>query len=199
MEYDGTSCKELARNLKNKDGRIDIIKLAHLLNIKVYSTDEIKEAAFIAYDNNSKSYKIYVNSNEARTRQRFSIAHEIAHFLLHKNKIRERVVTSKQNTCSLMQKIANLFHEDKVSEIAIIGRQNEFSLSAEEEKAADALAEELLMPTDCVKDFLRENDVRDEPTKITDDVISKISEEFEVSNPVSRIRLRDMKYYVRFA
>lgn len=139
-EYNGISCKELARNLKNADGRIDIIKLANLLSIKIYSTDEIKETAFIAYDNDSKSYEIYVNSNETRTRQRFSIAHEIAHFLLHKNKIREFVVVGKQNACSLMQKIANLFHKDKVSEIAIIGRQNEFSLSAKEEKAADVLA-----------------------------------------------------------
>lgn len=55
------------------------------------------------------------------------------------------------------------------------------------------------MPTDCVKDFLRENGVKDKPAKITDDVISKVSEEFEVSEPVSRIKLKDMGYDIRFA
>ncbi|MGV6838792.1 MAG: ImmA/IrrE family metallo-endopeptidase [Planktomarina sp.] len=39
-------------------------------------------------------YIIRVNRNEARERQRFTIAHELSHFLLHKNRGCTRLVTS---------------------------------------------------------------------------------------------------------
>jgi Zn-dependent peptidase ImmA (M78 family) len=38
-------------------------------------------------DNNTTKYKIRINRHEKKERQRFTLAHEIAHFLLHKDKI----------------------------------------------------------------------------------------------------------------
>lgn len=163
--------KKESINLKASNNRIDIIKLANTLGIRVYSTDDIGVAAFIAYDNSEQLYEIYVNSNESRPRQRFSIAHEIAHYILHK---------------------------DKICEFGVVGRQNVNSLSAKEERQADNLAADILMPIECIEKFLKDNNIS-EDDKISDSIIKKISKEFEVSEPVSRIRLRDMGYYVRFA
>jgi predicted transcriptional regulator len=39
----------------------------------------------------TSGYSIVVNANEAFVRRRFTVAHEIAHFLLHRNLIREGV------------------------------------------------------------------------------------------------------------
>lgn len=161
---------ELAENLKNTESRIDIIKIANLLGIKVFSTKEISMPSFIAYDKETNSYEIYVNANEFRERQRFSIAHEIAHFIQHK---------------------------EKIQEFGYVGRQNIYSLSAKEEKEADNLAGNILMPLNCIKKYLEENKI-DENTKIEETSIKKIAKEFEVSLPVAAIRLRDMGYYVRY-
>lgn len=162
---------EQAKNLKETKQRIDIIDIANSLGIDVYQTTDVHYPSLIAYDNQEQKYEIYVNANEPRTRQRFSIAHEIAHFILHK---------------------------DKIKTFGAVGRQNVCSLSGKEEREADNLASELLMPTDCVNEFLKQNNIADN-SKITDSFISEISKDFEVSEPVSRIKLRDMGYYVRFA
>jgi len=162
---------KFAENLKRTKGRIDVIELANNYGIKVFSSNEVKGGTFIAFDKELNSYEIYVSSKESRERQRFSIAHELAHFIQHK---------------------------EKIQEFGIVGRQNMRSLSAKEEGEADSLAAEILMPSSCVQDFLSENNITKE-CKITDKLVDKFANEFEVSAPASRIKLRDMGYYVRFA
>lgn len=72
----------------------------------------------------SRAYEIHINGLNALVRQRFSIAHEIAHFVLHKKKL---------------------------DEFGSIDRNGEHSLSREEESAADDLAAAILMPEQLVK------------------------------------------------
>ena len=43
-------------------------------------------------DGGESGYAIYVNANHSETRRRFTIAHEIAHYVLHKNLIRDGIV-----------------------------------------------------------------------------------------------------------
>lgn len=62
---------------------IDISSLANKLGLNVYSmnfTDNTL-SGYIRFDNNEK--KIFVNNIHPITRQRFTVAHEIAHYLLH--------------------------------------------------------------------------------------------------------------------
>lgn len=159
-----------AENLKNTKGRIDVIELANSLGLKVYTTAKIAVPSFIAYDKENDQYEIFVNSKEKVTRQRFSVAHEIAHFIEHK---------------------------DKIVEFGIVGRQNDFSLSAQEENQADDLAANILMPKTCVEDFLKDLNVTPE-TKIELNIVQKVAQAFEVSLLSAIMRLRGLEYYVRY-
>lgn len=159
-----------AENLRNTKGRIDVIELANSLGLKVYTTAEIAVPSFIAYDKDNDRYEIFVNSKEKVTRQRFSVAHEIAHFIEHKNKI---------------------------VEFGIVGRQNDFSLSAQEENQADNLAANILMPETSVESFLREINVTKD-AKIDLNIVQKIANAFEVSIMSAIMRLRGLGYYVKY-
>lgn len=161
---------ELAENLKKTENRIDIIKIANELGIKVFLTEEISVPSFIAYDAESDCYEIYVNSKEPSTRKRFSIAHEIAHFILHK---------------------------DKINTFGIVGRQNSKSLSKAEEQAADTLGAKILIPEKCAIEYLKYNGVGIEDI-IGYNTILDFSKEFEVSLIAGAMRLRELGYYVGY-
>jgi Zn-dependent peptidase ImmA (M78 family) len=70
---------------------VQTIDIAQALGIKVYKTNNWPDglSAMIRKDERggSSGYSIYVNAAHPRVRRRFSIAHEIAHFALHRNLI----------------------------------------------------------------------------------------------------------------
>lgn len=63
---------------------IDISSIAKVLGLNVFSADlQDNIAGYIKYENNEKN--IYVNNTQPVTRQRFTVAHEIAHYILHRD------------------------------------------------------------------------------------------------------------------
>ena len=62
-------------------GVVNITQLAYKLGLNVYSSVMSKTSGYIKYEGSSKN--IYVNSLDSVRRQRFTIAHELGHFLLH--------------------------------------------------------------------------------------------------------------------
>ncbi len=70
---------------------VDIIAIARELGISVYRSKEaVNVAGRIIHDQNrggSSGFAIFVNSADVPRRQRFTIAHEIAHFILHSDLI----------------------------------------------------------------------------------------------------------------
>src|ERR1700722_742624 len=71
---------------------VDILAIAHEFKIKVYRTKDwpaslsgqiIKDAAH----GGESGYAIFVNALHKLVRQRFTIAHELAHFILHRANI----------------------------------------------------------------------------------------------------------------
>ena len=75
-------------------------------------------------------YVIYVNDKHPKNRQRFTIAHEIAHYILHKEKIGDNLTDNAMNR----SKLSNVF-----------------------ERQANILASEILMPVNFVMQFIEEN------------------------------------------
>ncbi len=68
---------------------VDVVALAEALGLKVEEKPLSGISGMLvpdAQNGGSSGYAIYVNAPDARTRKRFTIAHEIAHFLLHRNK-----------------------------------------------------------------------------------------------------------------
>ena len=70
---------------------IPVIKIAHELGCKVYRAkgwpDNLSGKIKRLVDEEEREFAIYVNNEHAPTRQRFTIAHEIAHCVLHEDEI----------------------------------------------------------------------------------------------------------------
>lgn len=71
---------------------VDITALATGLGLTVYEDPDLGPgvSGMISRDTSGEStsgFTITVNANEAYTRRRFTVAHECAHFLRHRNKI----------------------------------------------------------------------------------------------------------------
>lgn len=117
-----------------KNAPVNIVSLAHHLGINVYSAEESKKlSGKIMKDSKlggSSGYAIVVNSADHPLRQRFTIAHEIAHFLLHRSEIGDGIV------------------EDALYRSGLSTRQ---------EVEANKLAAEILMPWHLLHDAIKEN------------------------------------------
>jgi predicted transcriptional regulator len=75
---------------------VDVVKLAHDIGINVYQALGANNLSGKIIKNpqqgGASGYAIFVNSNDSSKRQRFTIAHEIAHFILHKDAIGDGIV-----------------------------------------------------------------------------------------------------------
>jgi len=111
---------------------VDITALATDLGLSVYEGFDLGPgvSGMICRDSDSASgYAITVNAAEPYTRRRFTIAHECAHFLLHREKI-----------------------GDRLSDDAMYRSDN---VTTQEEYHANNLAAELLMPRRLMNEAVR--------------------------------------------
>jgi hypothetical protein len=140
---------------------VDVVGLARALGINVWKSASttllpVGASGLIRRDDKhggQAGYSIIVRSTDAPVRRRFTIAHEIAHFLLHRDKI-----------------------GDQLSDDAMYRS----SLSSDDERAANRLAADILMPMGLIQDYMRKHGT-DEP--------STLAAAFRVSEVAMRIRL----------
>lgn len=143
-----------------KEIPIPIVKLANSFNIEVYKVSDMKSDISGAIINENGIYTIYTNKNELEYRRRFTIAHELSHFMLHKdiinNHLNGNLTDAKEN--------GGIMYRSKLSNIF--------------EKDANKLAAEILMPLEKVTElyFNCKN-------------IKKLAKEFMVSEQAMAIRI----------
>ncbi|HSX10071.1 MAG TPA: ImmA/IrrE family metallo-endopeptidase [Candidatus Saccharimonadales bacterium] len=164
-----------AIGLSQGKGFIDVITLAKGYGIDVYLSNEKAEEnedfnACITYDKTTGKYAIYVNPKQPYERQRFSIAHELAHYFLHR---------------------------DELIEAGELNRDPQDSLNREKDYKADKLAADILMPTPLVEEYIKDKEIT-KYTKFNKSIITKIADYFKVSRTVAAIRLRELKYFVPY-
>lgn len=114
---------------------IDITAMATDLGLSVYESYDLPPGVSgkICLDGTGESpsgYVIAVNANEPYRRRRFTIAHECAHYLLHRSKIGDELIDDA------------MYRSEK--------------LNTREEFEANNLAADLLMPRRLVNDFIRQ-------------------------------------------
>lgn len=84
--------EKLAQKVFQEVGRtipVDVVRAARLYDIDVYPIEMEKMVGAIPSGvlvESQKKWSIFINIQDSLTRQRFTIAHELGHFLLHKNK-----------------------------------------------------------------------------------------------------------------
>lgn len=116
---------------------------------------------------------IGINSSHPNTRQRFSIAHEIGHLVLHKKKL-------------FIDKVVKIDFRDTTSGMAI--DKNEI--------AANAFAAELLIPRDFVQREIRREISKQNNVTGKEALIQKLSNTFDVSTQAMEYRLINLGFLV---
>lgn len=127
--------RQLRRDVYNVNGKmrlpIDVFEIAERLGIRVEPTPLPQNVAgFIIKEADEETPTIYVNEEDGPQRQRFTVAHELGHYIAHR--------------------------ED--AEIAYVDNRDELASSGTDplERRCNAFAAELLMPEALVKRYWAE-------------------------------------------
>ena len=115
FDIEENNIKKILEHQKNIP--VPIIKLANSFNIQVYRVSNMANNVSGAIINDNGIYSIYVNAKETEHRRRFTIAHEISHFLLHRNIIEDELdgnLTEAKGSNGVMyrSKLYDVFEKD---------------------------------------------------------------------------------------
>lgn len=148
---------------------INVEKIIHDMGIELQKED-LGEISGLLFRENSKVI-IGANKTHAATRQRFTIAHELGHFLLHGN---------------------NQLFVDKVFAIKLRDHHSSEAVSTEEIEA-NAFAAELLMPAAMIlREIQHVSGILDFVGDDLDVLIRKLASKFKVSQQAMTIRLMNL-------
>lgn len=112
-----------------------------------------------------KKFEIVINSNLSEIRQRFAFAHEIAHYLMHRDLIACNDSPKKH--------VDFLFTKEK---------GEAFPLRPEHELQANKLAIQILMPAETITKLYRQGMT-----------VENLAQDFTVTEEMMKIRLRTLK------
>ena len=148
---------------------VKVVGLANDMGIRVWSTKNLtSDISGKLYPDEklggTSGYAILVNENHPETRQRFTIAHEIAHFVLHKDLVGTGIVD-------------NTFYRSR--------------LSNAQEVEANNLGADILMPYPLILEICKRDQITfsgSEESYLTT-FVSKLASIFKVSERAMSIRL----------
>ncbi len=146
---------------------VDVNKIIEILGIPVEKKPDFRKAKVTgSISMQEGSPKIWINPmmNQSKERERFTLAHELGHFMLH---------------------IAPSFKDDYISDDNI--EWNRDSNWDVKEMEANKFAAELLMPLEQIKEEFNAIDSSNRETKI-----DKLSEIFKVSRQAIQFRLQSI-------
>lgn len=138
---------------------VPVVRIANELGVDVYETDDLLDNQSGLIKKESDKYVIYVNSFHPATRKRFTIAHEIAHFLEHRDKIGDDYITGIKQP---LKREDGPILDSEVSQMEI---------------EANKIAAEILMPEKKFKEVWN-----------ICNTIEEVAEKFEVSVSAAAIR-----------
>ena len=149
---------------------VHVEEIVKALEIQVkYEPADNELSGFLLRDLRHQKAIIGVNRQHPQTRQRFTIAHELGHFLLHE---REKL------------------HVDRLFQIQL-RNQNSTTGTSEEEKEANLFAAELLMPAH----FIHRDLATIEALDLEDDlIIPDLAKMYKVSTQAMTLRLSYLGY-----
>jgi len=142
---------------------VPVVNLANDLGLKVYLSDDFSPQQSGSLVKEKNDFVIYVNKNNSPVRRRFTVAHEIAHYILHKD-----------------QFVENSEHIDPLKQIIELKREDGKPRTVKEQKIeteANSLAAKILMPDDSFRRIWQESDT-----------IEQVADRFEVSQSAASYR-----------
>jgi len=169
-----TRASEILSEMKIRLAPINVEKIAKKLGLTVMEFDLGSNVSGVLYIQNGKG-TIGFNPKESPVRRRFTIAHEIGHFVLH-----------KLNN--------DMFVDTK--EFKLFRNENSSTGENKMEMEANAFAAALLMPKDLLISEIK-NHKFDFTEEGENDPISNLSKKFEVSVTAMTYRIDNLNLFTR--
>lgn len=158
--------KKLISEFQLSPTRVDVENLANRLGVSIIEKSLEDSTSGLLITNQANSSYIVINKNHSPRRKRFSIAHELSHYFLHKNS-------------------ADVFIDDLMT-----FHRDSNSSTGEDKKEiqANQLAAELLMPEEWVKNEVGQRfiDLHEEEN------IKELADKFDVSIQAMAFRLLNL-------
>lgn len=159
-----------------RTGPVDVEYLAEQLGLEVQYEEFEGELSGVLFRNEEDGeYIIGVNETHPKTRRRFTIAHEIGHFLMHKGKE---------------------IHVDRTFKVNFRDATSSQAINIEEMEA-NAFAAALLMPRDLIFRIIQDElngEIDLHGDDFEDKLLSDIADKLEVSQQALSIRLGKLGY-----
>lgn len=130
MTHTVDECINIVRKHQEQGGAVDVVAIGEEMGIRFFKTEGWKDFVSGMIRKEEEGYTIYVNANHTVKRRRYTAAHELAHYILHKREIGDR--------------IGNSITDDSLYRSG---------LSNATESEANYLAEDILMPEDQVNEM----------------------------------------------
>lgn len=129
--------REIVNSLLSKS--LDDIVREEKIDLLVTDTSIVREwvSGIILYSSTENKFKIYINSSDPKNRQRFTLAHELGHYFLHKDYLQKKQHIVLDNQENIMFRPSVWQDDDEET------RKND--------EEANFFAAELLMPEDMVR------------------------------------------------
>ena len=166
MKYIEDRANELLRKLAIHSAPIDPKKLAEKLGVIVQKVDLDSDVSGLFVTKDNVSYIMY-NKGENKFRQRFTIAHELGHYMLHKE------------ISLFIDKTQRVLYRDSASTTG----------EKLKEREANAFAAALLMPKILVEEAVSE-------VPYGKDTVDYLADKFQVSPLAMSFRLSNLGYEI---
>ncbi|MEZ5428728.1 MAG: ImmA/IrrE family metallo-endopeptidase [Pyrinomonadaceae bacterium] len=168
-KYIQTMVGDLLRQNRIKSAPVDVEQIAKNLGIVVeFKPTKSEISGFLFRDHKNNKSIIGVNKSHHENRQRFTLAHEIGHFVLHK---------------------FEGFHFDGIS--LRMRDENSSKGTIKEEREANKFASELLMP----QPFLEKDLIKYEHSDLLfGSIIPRLAKKYQVSESALSFRLANLGY-----
>lgn len=152
---------------------VNIEAIIRSFDIELDKNSNLPEGVLGEISKESDRYKISIKKTDHYYRKRFTMAHELGHFVLHKDKIGNGIDDSSENYRPV-RRIDNVAGEL-------------------EEKEANNFAANILMPEDLVVQYAKERGVFVGNEDEKDAALQEIATAFQVSKTAMRIRIEGLK------
>ena len=148
---------------------VPVIAMAQELGIKIYESYDFTNTQSGSIKKEDGQFVIYLNGLDSPTRKRFTIAHEMGHFLMHSDYLNQ----GKESITEIKQPVPILKRPSSSTDVLAEEKKREIE--------ANCFAAELLMPEEKFKEVFSQANKIDE-----------VANTFNVSPSAVTIRAKDL-------
>lgn len=91
MTHTVDDCINIVRKHQQQPGAVDVVAIAEELGIRCFKTEGWEDFVSGMIRKEEEGYAIYVNANHTVKRRRYTAAHELAHYILHRREIGDSI------------------------------------------------------------------------------------------------------------